>query len=176
MTALIAGRTASELPGLDIAEQKSWRHFSMAALRVFAVLNRRLTDTHQLSLADVRLLDILSNCPAGSARMGDLACALPALPSRLTRQVHRLEQQQLVQRTASPHDGRAVVATIADKGRTQAQQAMVTYLEELRTHFLDPLSHSQMTAMTDNCRRIATGLTPGRLHSVPDDVSAGYPD
>jgi hypothetical protein len=73
MAALIAGRTASEMPGLDIAEQKSWQNFLDSTLRLYAMLNRRLTDAHQLSLFDVRVLDILDNAPDGCARMGDLA-------------------------------------------------------------------------------------------------------
>src|SRR2546429_6143869 len=112
MGGLVAGRTASEMPGLDIAEQTSWQNFLDSALRISATLNRRLTDAHQLSLFDVRVLDMLDNAPTGCARMGDLAEALPSLPSRLTRQIRRLEAQGLVRREASQDDRRGVVATI----------------------------------------------------------------
>jgi DNA-binding MarR family transcriptional regulator len=160
MGGLIAGRTAGDMPGLDIAEQKSWQNFLDAALRLSAVLNRRLTDAHQLTLADVRVLDMLGNSPAGSARMGDLADALPSLPSRLTRQIRRLEAQGLVRRGACPDDGRGVVATITDEGRTVAGQAMVTYAQGVRTYFLGRLSRPQIAAMGENCRRITATLKP----------------
>lgn len=146
------------MPGLDIAEQKSWQNFVAAALRLYAVLNRRLTEMHQLSLADVRLLHKLSNSPDGSARMGDLAETLPSLPSRLTRQIRRLEGAGLVRRGVSPDDRRGVVATITDEGRTLAEQAVVTYGQEIRTNFLGRLSRPQIAAMEDNCRRIGTAL------------------
>ncbi|MGA9489225.1 MAG: MarR family transcriptional regulator, partial [Mycobacterium sp.] len=42
MAALIAGRTASEMPGLDIAEQKSWQNYLDSTLRLYATLNRQL--------------------------------------------------------------------------------------------------------------------------------------
>jgi DNA-binding MarR family transcriptional regulator len=158
MAALIAGRTASEMPGLDIAEQKSWQNFLDSTLRLYATLNRRLTDAHQLSLFDVRVLDILDNTPSGCARMGDLAEALPSLPSRLTRQIRRLEAQGLVLRKASQDDGRGVVAVITDDGRAAARQAMVTYAKAVRTYFLGQLSRSQVAAMGENCRRISTAL------------------
>ena len=61
------------MPGLDIAEQKSWQNFLDSTLRLYATLNRRLTDVHQLSLFDVRVLDMLDTAPGGCARMGDLA-------------------------------------------------------------------------------------------------------
>ena len=34
MAALIAGRTGSDMPGLDIAEQKSWQNFLDSTLRL----------------------------------------------------------------------------------------------------------------------------------------------
>jgi DNA-binding MarR family transcriptional regulator len=158
MAALIAGRTASEMPGLDIAEQKSWQNFLDSTLRVYALLNRRLTDVHQLSLFDVRVLELLDNAPHGCARMGDLAEALPSLPSRLTRQIRRLEGQGLVRREASQDDRRGVVAAITDEGRAAARQAMVTYAQGVRTYFLGQLSRSQIAAMGENCRRISVAL------------------
>jgi DNA-binding MarR family transcriptional regulator len=158
MAALIAGRTASEMPGLDIAEQKSWQNFLDSTLRLYSTLNRRLTDAHQLSLFDVRVLEMLDSAPGGCARMGDLAEALPSLPSRLTRQIRRLEGQGLVRREASRDDGRGVVAAITDDGRAAAQQAMVTYAQGVRTYFLGQLSRSQIAAMGENCRRISAAL------------------
>jgi DNA-binding MarR family transcriptional regulator len=158
MAARIAGRTASEMPGLDIAEQKSWQNFLDSTLRLYATLNRRLTDVHQLSLFDVRVLDMLDTAPGGCARMGDLADALPSLPSRLTRQVRRLEGQGLVRREASRDDRRGVVAAITDDGRAVARQAMVTYAQGVRTYFLGQLSRSQVAAMGENCRRISAAL------------------
>ncbi|HEY1842004.1 MAG TPA: MarR family transcriptional regulator [Mycobacterium sp.] len=158
MAALIAGRTASEMPGLDIAEQKSWQNFLDATLRLYATLNRRLTETHQLSLFDIRVLDMLDRAPSGCARMGDVAEALASLPSRLTRQIRRLEDQGLVRREASLDDRRGVVAAITEDGRTAAREAMVTYAECVRTNFLGELSRSQVAAMGENCRRISVAL------------------
>jgi DNA-binding MarR family transcriptional regulator len=158
MAARIAGRTAGQMPGLDIAEQKSWQNYLDSTLRLYATLNRQLTEAHRLSLFDVRVLDMLDNAPAGRARMGDLAEALASLPSRLTRQVRRLEGQGLVRREASQDDRRGVVAAITDDGRAAARQAMVTYAQGVRIHFLAQLSRSQIAAMGENCRRISAVL------------------
>ena len=82
--------------------------------------------THiNLTLNDVRLLDILDKSTTGSARMGDLADELMSLPSRVTRQIRRLELQGLVRRGASPDDGRGVLATITDDGRAAVREAML---------------------------------------------------
>lgn len=170
MAGLIAGRTASEMPGLDIAELRAWQNFLEAALRVTATLNRELTDSHKLTLVDVRLLDVLSNSPGGSARMGDLAEMLMALPSRVTRQTRRLEAQGLVRRVASPEDGRGVLANITDEGRALVAEAMETYGQGVRSHFLGQLTRPQVAAMGENCRRINSALRvpepPTRLGRV----------
>lgn len=158
MEGMIAGRTASDMPGLDLGEQKSWQHFLDSALRMYATLNRALVDAHHLTLNDVRLLDMLDKSPTGSARMGDLAEGLMSLPSRVTRQIRRLETAGLVQRCASPDDGRGVLAAITADGRAQVRTAMVTYGEEVRIHFLGRLSRPQVAAMGENCRRISLGL------------------
>lgn len=146
------------MPGLDIAEQRAWENFLDAALRVSGTLNRTLSEQHKLTLVDVRLLEILDKSATGSARMGDLAEQLLSLPSRVTRQIRRLEQAGLVQREAAPEDGRGVLAGITDQGRAVAAEAMVTYAEGVRQHFLRPLTRPQMSAMGENCRRVTTAL------------------
>jgi len=155
---LIAGRTASDMPGLDNAELRSWQNFLEATLRLSAALNGSLVDRDHLTLIDVRLLNMLNTSPTGSARMGDLAEALLSSRSRITRVIGRLERRGLVRRAASPEDGRGVLATITDDGRTAVAQAMITYGQGVRTHFLDQLSRPQMVATGENCRRISAAL------------------
>ena len=79
--------------------------------------------------------------------MGELAGQLQSLPSRVTRQIHRLERLGLVRREASPHDGRGVLAGITDVGRVAIDEAMFTYAEAVRQRFLLPLTRSQMAAL-----------------------------
>jgi DNA-binding MarR family transcriptional regulator len=158
------------MAGLDIGEERAWQNFLDAALRLYATLNRELVDEHRLTLNDVRLLDVLDRSPTGSARMGDLADELMSLPSRVTRQTHRLEMHRLVSRCSSPDDGRGVLATITDDGREALRSAMSTYGDGVRTHFLSPMSRTQTAAMGDSCRRIGVALrsndTPARVGRV----------
>ncbi len=170
MEVLAGGRSASEMPGLDIAELRSWQNFLEAAVRMSAMLNRGLAESHGLTLNDVRLLDILNKSATGSARMGDLAEQLMSLPSRVTRQIRRLETQGLVRRETSPDDRRGVLAMISDEGRTTVEKAMVTYGQYVKAHFLSQLSRPQVAALGENCRRINHGLkvarSPRRLGRV----------
>lgn len=165
-----AAQGTGAMPGLDAAEQRAWQNFLDASLRLYATINRSLVETHQLTLNDVRLLDILDRSPAGCERMGDVADELLSLPSRVTRQIHRLESQQLVARSPSPDDGRAVLATITPAGRARLREAIETYGEGVRAHFVGKLSKPQVVAMGENCRRIIAALqadpSPARLGRV----------
>jgi DNA-binding MarR family transcriptional regulator len=90
--------------------------------------------------------------------MRELAEALPAPGSRLTRQTRRLEARGLLRREATPDDRRGVAATITDKGRAVADEAAVSYAQEVRTNFIGRLSRSQIAAMGNGCRRITQSL------------------
>jgi DNA-binding MarR family transcriptional regulator len=146
------------MPGFDVAEQRAWENFLDAALRLYGSLNRTLSESHKLTLLDVRLLAILDRSETGSTRMGDVAEQLLSLPSRVTRQIRRLEDAGLVQREASPEDGRGVLASITDEGRDVLDAAMVTYAEAVRQRFLTPLTRPQTAAMGENCRRLSAAV------------------
>ncbi|MBU3751135.1 MAG: MarR family transcriptional regulator [Mycobacterium sp.] len=146
------------MPGVDPAGQQTWENFLEAALRVNGALNRALVEAHGLTLQDVRMLAILSSSETGSARMGDLADQLLALPSGVTRQVRRLEQAGLVRREASPEDGRGVHAYITNYGSEVVAAAFLTYSEVVQQRFLSPLNRGQMSKLGITCQRISDAL------------------
>lgn len=158
MSGFLPGRTGRGATELDSAEYKSWQHYLATAMRMTTLLNRELLDAHQLSLADLQLLDLLDTSPAGSVQMGELAEALVLPASRLTRQIKKLEERGLVQRTLDPQDRRRVMATLTATGKTLLEQSLITYSNVVRTHFLEPLTRPQISAMDTTCRQISDGL------------------
>lgn len=153
------GRTPSSMPGLDIAELKSWQNYIDAALRLQARLNHELNEAYHLTLEDVRLLHELDRSETGAVRMGELAQTLVSTPSRISRRVDRLEAKELARRASSARDGRFVLAEITAEGRTLLEKAMATYGQAVRECYLAPLSRPQVAAMAENCRRINAGLS-----------------
>lgn len=151
-------RTASDLPGLDIAEQKSWQNYLHAALRFHSAMDHWLTDAHQLSVIDLRVLDILDKSVDGAARMGDLADALAANAHHMTKRIRRLEERGLVQREPNSDDRRGVVARITEDGRRTVGHAGLDYAKGVRTHLIGSLSRRQLVTLEENCRRINAGL------------------
>lgn len=160
-------RTGSDLPGLDLAEHQAWQHYLDAVLRFDALLNRLLNAEHQLSVIDLRVLDILTKSADGSGRMGDLAGALAATRRQMTKRIDRLEARGLVQREGDPQDRRGVVAVVTDDGRDMVDRARISYTRAVVTHLLGPLSARQMNTIAENCWRIRQALSaPDGQHGV----------
>lgn len=61
------------LPGLDGVEQRSWQQFLGCSLNLVAALNGRLKGTHNLSIRDVLLLELLSKPNRQARRLCALA-------------------------------------------------------------------------------------------------------
>ena len=155
-------RTAGDLPGLDLAEQRSWQSFVEAALRLDAAMNRRLAAAHQLSVIDLRVLDVLLKSESGCVRMGDLAEEVDSLPGHLTKRVQRLEERGLVRREKCSGDRRGVMAMITDEGRLLASGATVTYARGVRADLDGSLSRAQVSSLEKNCGRISAALRSAR--------------
>ncbi|QZA07603.1 MarR family transcriptional regulator [Mycolicibacter heraklionensis] len=151
-------RTGSDLPGLDLAERQAWQHYLDAVLRFDAALNRALNADHQLSVIDLRVLDILAKSSDGSARMGDLAELLGATRRQMTKRIDRLGERGLVRREPDPKDKRGVVALLNDAGRTIIAPAIISYAEAVSTYLLGSLSTRQISTVAENCWRIGEGL------------------
>lgn len=158
-------RTASDLPGLDLAEERSWQSFLEAAQRFDASMNRRLADAHQLTVIDLRVLDALLESEDGCVRMGDLADTVESLPGHLTKRVQRLEARGFVRREKCPQDRRGVMAAITDEGRRMASRATATYAHGVQTDLVGSLSRAQVSTIEKNCRRITAGLRPAKVKS-----------
>lgn len=151
------------LPGLDDFEHGCWQHFMDSSMNIMAAVDKRLLEAHRLTLVDLLLLDVLGKSDRG-ARMSELADALGLIPSRVAARICRLEKQQLITRSPSSGDRRGVLPRITFEGREQAARAMTTYVQEIRTHYLDQLSREQMVALVEGCRKINAPLkASGRL-------------
>lgn len=155
-------RTASDLPGLDLAEQKSWQSFVEASLRLNAAVSRWLADAHDLSAMDLRVLSVLLKAPTGFVRMGDLAKEVGLLPGHLTKRVQRLEERRLVRREKYPHDRRVVMAAITDEGRTIAAKAAMTIARGVRADLGGSLSSAMVSIIEKNCGRISAQFKSAR--------------
>jgi len=156
-----------QLPGLDFVEQTCWHEFLDSSIRLLADLDSRLKEMHGLTLFDVLVLDLLSR---GPARKCELAQALMQPDGQMAMQIRSLRTRGLVGHCPMPYDRHALLVSITRAGCIRVEAARRTYAEEVRSHYLDHMSHQQMIAMADSHRRINTplnGLIGDGLIEVP---------
>lgn len=146
------------LPGLDENENRTWAHFLESATLILDELNRQLMRCHDMSLADVQLLDLLAKSQNGPARVGDVAEELIMSPSTLTGHITRLEEAGLVRRGVSSKDRRGVVVALTPAGRRRLGPVLATYARFVRLNYLNTMTRRQVLALGDTSRRISEGL------------------
>lgn len=129
---------------LDEEEQRAWRAFIDGSQRLMAVLNRDLQDNCDLTVADYRILVLLSEAADGSLRMSELAEGVLSSRSKLTHQVRRMESEGLVVRSTCAEDGRGVLATITEHGARRLRTAAPLHVESVRENFVDQLTRRQL--------------------------------
>ncbi|GGC75113.1 winged helix-turn-helix transcriptional regulator [Hoyosella rhizosphaerae] len=128
-------------------EQQTWRAYIDGSQRLLGMLNRDLTDDAKLSLGDFRILVLLSESPTGAVRMSELADGIVASRSKLTHQVRRMEEQNLVKRESCADDGRGVFAHITDQGRAALRDAASHHVSSVREYFIDLLDPADLKAL-----------------------------
>ncbi|MGN2634808.1 MarR family winged helix-turn-helix transcriptional regulator [Nocardia takedensis] len=130
--------------------------------RLATELNRQLQRDSELSLAEYRILVLLSEAPERSLRMSELADGVLSSRSRLTHQIRRLEADGLVSRSTCLEDGRGVVAELTDEGYRRLEAAAPGHVEAVRKGFIDLLTPAQLELVADIFTRIDTALTDPR--------------
>ena len=146
------GETVDQLAQLSDAELRAWS----GILHAHAVVGRRLEvalqERHRLSLAEYTVLQRLWTA-GGSLRMSDLAGSALLSPSGVSRLVDRLVAEELLERTTSGDDGRAILAVLTASGERRRCQAATTYAERLREAFLAGYSPDELDVLGDLLHR-----------------------
>jgi DNA-binding MarR family transcriptional regulator len=155
--------TASIQPGesarwLNADEMRAWRAFIDGTQRLLEVLNREVNEAHGLSLADYRILVLLSEAESHSMRMSDLAVGIVSSRSRLTHQIRRLEAAGIVSRQECVDDRRGVLATLTAEGRRRLREAAPTHVAGVRAHLIDLLDAAEQRTIAEVFERAEAAL------------------
>ncbi|MER6892262.1 MarR family transcriptional regulator [Amycolatopsis sp. NPDC000740] len=143
---------------LDPAEQRAWRAYIVASLRLRQRLHRELTESHGISLADYEVLVCLNLAPDRCTRMTELAALLGSTKSRLSHQIGKLEAAGLVTRRPDPEDKRGVMTELTDAGQHVLDKAAPTHVRGAREHLIDLLTPDEQTAVATAFTRVLEHL------------------
>ncbi|MGH3358352.1 MAG: MarR family winged helix-turn-helix transcriptional regulator [Nocardioidaceae bacterium] len=129
--------STSETHWLDEQQQAQWRAFLGGTTVLFERLDRDLREQHNLSMPEYEILVRLSEAPGRRMRMAVLADSVAQSRSRTTHTIARLQNAGLVERTASPEDGRGVLAMLTSKGFDRLREASHTHVRGVRDYLVD---------------------------------------
>ena len=136
-------------------EQLAWRALVHAISVITRVLDRDLLQAQGLSLNEYAVLATLSEQPARSMRMSELASEVWVSVSGMTRVVERLARQGLVERAKADTDGRGQLAVLTPAGLTRLKRAYQTHLASVREHVMDHLGDLDLTTFAQAMSSIA---------------------
>lgn len=128
-------------------EQRVWRSFLRVNRQLFAVLEREIQVDAGIPHAYYEVLAALSEAPARTLRMSELAARALSSRSRLSHAVNRLEAVGWVRRDSCDADRRGAFAVLTDDGFAALERAAPAHVEAVRTHLFDGLDSRQVAAL-----------------------------
>jgi DNA-binding MarR family transcriptional regulator len=146
---ILSAVTAREPRWLTPAEQRAWRALAGALFRLPAALDAQLQRDAKLSLFEYGVLAALSEAPARTLRMSELAALSNGSLSRLSHVVKRLERRDWVRRTPCPEDGRYINATLTDDGFAKLVDAAPGHVEIVRRLVVDAITPDQLERLRE---------------------------
>ena len=155
---------------LTETEQCAWRAFLRAAAGIDEALDRQLQRDSGMPHAYYQVLAMLSEAPARTLRMSELARMTTSSASRLSHAVARLEEKGWVRRERHPTDRRGALAVLTDAGWDAVVAAAPGHVTAVRAAVFDRLTPDQV----DQLRAISERLTDdGGPPTLPRDDAAG---
>jgi DNA-binding MarR family transcriptional regulator len=144
----------TETRWLNEQEQRMWRRFQEMWRNLDRAVERDLMDRTALSSADFSVLVPLSEAPGHRLRARDLGRLLDWDRSRLSHQIRRMEQRELLTRSSCPTDARGTFIELTQKGWATLQQAAPGHVQAVRANFFDVLTDADVVALEDISRRV----------------------
>lgn len=141
-------------------EREAWLMLSGLLIRLPGALDSQLQRDAGLSHFAYTVLAALSESPARTLRMSDLAGLAQGSLSRLSQVVSRLEERDWVRRTPDPQDGRYTLATLTDDGWDKVVETAPGHVETVRALVFDTLSKAQVRQVAGIGRRLLLAIDP----------------
>lgn len=151
---------AEEPRWLSSDEREVWLTLVGVLMKLPAALDAQLQRDAGLSHFEYMVLAGLSEAPARTRRMSDLAGFTESGLPRLSQVVSRLEKRGWVRRSTDPADGRITLATLTEEGREKVVRTAPGHVEAVRSLVFDPLTKAQSRQLGGIGKRIMGAIDP----------------
>ncbi|MFF2652823.1 MarR family winged helix-turn-helix transcriptional regulator [Streptomyces sp. NPDC058045] len=146
---------------LTDSEQCAWRtHLEVNRLLTYQM--ERDLQPFGLTLNDYEILVNLSESEEHRMRMSDLATATLQSKSRLSHQITRMENAELVRREHCESDRRGLYAVLTEHGLDTMRKVAPHHVDSVRRHFIDLLSPEALVDLSKALTPIAEHLRTQR--------------
>ncbi len=146
---------------LNSEERDVWMTLVAVMMKLPGALDAQLQQDAGISHFEYMVLAGLSEAPARTRRMSDLAGFAESGLPRLSQVVSRLEKRGWVHRATDPSDGRITLATLTDEGWAKITQTAPGHVEAVCSLVFDPLTKAQSRQLGTIGKRIMTAIDPG---------------
>jgi DNA-binding MarR family transcriptional regulator len=140
-----------------------WRLFFESAWALPDILDRELQAAMGMPLRWYDVLVSLEEAADGRLRMGDLANAILASKSGLTRVIDRMEKAGLVRRERPGGDRRVIEVAVTDEGVAALRAARAVHRDGIRRHFAQHLDDDDWQALARALRKVRDAVRPARM-------------
>jgi DNA-binding MarR family transcriptional regulator len=155
---------------LDDDERHAWLRFVTVLELLPGVLDSQLRQDSGLTHFEYMVLSMLSEAPARTLRMTELAAFTNATLPRLSHVVKRLEGRGLVAREPNADDRRATDALLTEAGWDVVVDAAPGHVETVRRHLVDALTPDQLAALGEISEAILRSVPAAReMYGVRED-------
>ncbi|KPH96774.1 transcriptional regulator, MarR family [Actinobacteria bacterium OK074] len=149
--------TETATPWLNDIEQCAWR----THLEVNKLLTYQLEKDLQpfgLTMNDYEILVNLSEAEGLRLRMSDLATATLQSKSRLSHQITRMENANLVRRENCESDRRGLFAVLTEHGLETMKKVAPHHVASVRRHFIDLVPEGGLEGLREALGPVAQHL------------------
>ena len=154
----------SDVRWLDERELRAWRSLQFMQMRLEGELARQLAADSGLSYPDYLVLVALTDRPDGRMRLFELAETLGWEKSRLSHQVARMADRDLVTKEKCGSDRRGAYVVVTHHGRRTIEAAASGHVAAVRRLFVDRLTSDQLDAIGDAAEIVLGALAE---HTTP---------
>jgi DNA-binding MarR family transcriptional regulator len=137
-----------------------WNTWMQAQRLLARELDRGLQSDYGISKAEFSVLVTLHQAPGGRMRVGELAESLAWEKSRVSHQLTRMENRELVDRTDNEPGGRRIGIGLTAKGHSAAQNAILGHADNIRRYFFEALTPEQAAALHAWSQQVVDRIKP----------------
>ena len=146
---------------LDEQQLRAWMRIMALLVVLPGELDSEMQRRAGITQFEYLVLAGLSEAPARTRRISELARLSQGSLSRMSHLIKRLEKRGWVRRELDPADGRYTNAILTEPGWAKVVEIAPGHVETVRRLVVDPLTPAQLRQLGDLSDRIVRGLDSG---------------